>query len=123
MRYMKNKRCLSYERSLEKNPGTYSAVTQNKDGRLICQMKWRKRKFHSCGGEEKEGEVVEENPVENHAKQNANVENLVKPNANVENRVKQKNAEDVAVNLNYTRLFFIHVKYYYLGYLFSVRIL
>ena len=32
--YMNNKRCLSYDRSLEKNPGTYSAVTKNKDGKL-----------------------------------------------------------------------------------------
>ncbi len=46
--YMKNKRCLSYERSLEKNPGTYSAVTQNKDGRLICQMKYRKSGCAGC---------------------------------------------------------------------------
>ena len=46
--YMNNKRCLSYDRSLEKNPGTYSAVTQNKDGKLICQMKYRKSGCAGC---------------------------------------------------------------------------
>ena len=45
---MNNKRCLSYDRSLEKSPGTYSAITKNKDGKTICQMKYRKSGCAGC---------------------------------------------------------------------------
>ena len=46
--YMNNKRCLSFERSLEKNPGNYYATTKNRDGRTICQMKYRKSGCAGC---------------------------------------------------------------------------
>ena len=46
--YMNNKRCLSFERSLEKSPGDYYATTKNRDGKTICQMKYRKSGCAGC---------------------------------------------------------------------------
>jgi len=45
---MNNKRCLSFERSLEKSPGDYYATTKNRDGKTICQMKYRKSGCAGC---------------------------------------------------------------------------